>query len=110
LGVDVNILTDVIISGYGIPRDSGVKRLNPFLPEALRAEIEQALSFDGLTNSGLAQANQALARIMQEQGRKIAARHGFEYPAELEKAVMDYVARELAAMGMDSVLQSEVNR
>jgi hypothetical protein len=100
LVVEVNVLTDVIISGYGIPRDSGVKRLNPFLPDELRMEIEEALAFDGLTNSSLAQAHLALARIMQEEGRQIAARHSFDYPVDIEKAALEYTMQELAAIGI----------
>ena len=100
ISIDVMILTDVLISGYEIPRDSGVKRLNPFLPEGLRIEIEEALTFDGLTNNSLAQATLALARIMQVEGRQIASRHGFDYPAELETAVLEYVMPELAAIGI----------
>ncbi len=100
LTVEVNILTDVLISGYEIPRDSGVKRLNPFLPEALRTRIEEALTFDGLSLRGLTQAHLALARIMQEEGRQIAARHDFAYPAEVEIAALDYTMRESAAIGL----------
>jgi hypothetical protein len=100
LGIEANILTDVLISGYEIPRDSGIKRLNPFLPQELRTQVEQALSFDGLTMSGLTQAHLALARIMQEHGRQIAARHDFEYPAEVEAAALDYTMRELAVIGL----------
>jgi hypothetical protein len=107
LTVEVNILTDVLISGYGIPRDSGVKRLNPFLPEGLRAEIEQALAFDGLSTSNLVQAHLALARIMQAQGRQLADCHGFEYPAELESAALGYVMRELGATGVVGLVESE---
>lgn len=100
LTIMANILTDVIIVGYGIPRDSGMKRLNPFLPEKLRQEIEEALSFDGLTNNGLAQATLTLARIMQAEGRQLAARHGFEYPIALENAAMEYTMREWAMIGV----------
>ena len=100
LTIEVNILTEVIITGYGIPRDSGVKRLNPFLPEKLRLEIEEALAFDGLTNSSLVQAHLALARTMQEEGRQLATRHGFDYPVALETAALDYTARELAMLGV----------
>lgn len=100
LTVEVNLLTDVIITGYGIERDSGVKRLNPFLPAALRQEIEEALAFDGLTNSSLAQAHLALARIMQEEGRQLAARHGFEYPIKIETAALEYTMNELANIGV----------
>ena len=100
LTVEVNLLTDVIISGYGIARDSGVKRLNPFLPDEVRIEIEEALAFDGLTNGSLAQAHLALARIMQEEGRQLAHRHGFTYPVEVETAALEYTMRELAALGL----------
>ncbi len=100
LTVEVNILTDVIISGYGIARDSGVKRLNPFLPDALRTEIEAALSWNGLTDGNLVNAHLALARIMQREGRKLAERYGFAYPAELETAALEYTERELAALGV----------
>jgi hypothetical protein len=100
LAIESNILTDVIIQGYGIPRDSGVKRLNPFLPDALRQRIEEALALNGLTQSSLVQAHLALARIMQSEGRQIAARHYFDYPIELESAALEYAMQELAAMGV----------
>jgi hypothetical protein len=100
LTIMVNILTDVIITGYGIARDSGMKRLNPFLPEELRQEIEESLALDGLINSSLAQATLTLARIMQEEGRQLAARHGFEYPIEIETAALEYTMRELANIGV----------
>ena len=100
LGIEVNILSDVIINGYEVARDSGVKRLNPFLPATLRTKIEAALALDGLTNSSLVQAHLALARIMQEEGRKLATRHGFAYPVELETAALEYTMRELAMVGV----------
>ena len=100
LNIDVTVLTDVLITGYGIPRDSGVKRLNPFLPDALRIEIEEAVSIDGLTVNSLVRATLALAHIMQREGRKIATRHGFAYPAEIEKTAMDYAVSELTALGV----------
>ena len=100
LTIEASILTDVIISGYDIPRDSGVKRLNPFLPEELRQKIEEALAFDGLTPNRLVQAHLGLARIMQEEGRKLATRHDFDYPAAVETAALDYTMRELAMLGV----------
>ena len=54
-----------------------------------------------LTQSGLAKANLALARIAQSHGRTIASLHQFEYPFELEHAVLDYVHKELALLGID---------
>lgn len=100
LNIDVTVLSDVLITGYGIARDSGVKRLNPFLPDALRVEIEQAVSIQGLTVASLTQATLALARIMQREGRLLAARHSFEYPEELETAVLAYTKGELATLGV----------
>lgn len=100
LTIEVNILTDVVISGYGIARDSGVKRLNPFLPEALRAEIESAVDLNGLTNRNLVNAHLALARIMQREGRTIASRHSFDYPVDIETAALDYTQREVAELDM----------
>lgn len=100
LTIEMNILADVLISGYGIERDSGVKRLNPFLPDELRLKIEEALALEGLTKNSLAHCHLALARIMQEEGRKIANRHGFEYPVEIETTALEYTTGELARLGI----------
>jgi hypothetical protein len=100
LGIEMTILTDVLISGYGIERDSGVKRLNPFLPDELRLEIEEALALEGLTKNSLVRCHLALARIMQEEGRQIADRHSFEYPVELETTALEYTTNELAKLGI----------
>lgn len=100
LGIEVTILTDVIIGGYGIARDSGVKRLNPFLPDGLRQRLEEAVAMDGLTDNGLLQAHMALAGIMQDEGRKIAERHGFDYPSDVETAALAYTKQEMSALGM----------
>lgn len=64
-------------------------------------QIEQAISMQGLTSSELVQAHLALARIVQQYGRSIAAQHHFEYPAELEQAVLAYVHKELALLGIE---------
>lgn len=100
LTVEVNVLTDVIILGEEIERDSGVKRLNPFLPDDQRQAIEAALALDGLTPQSLVNAHLALARIMQRTGRAIAARHGIDYPTDVENAALTYVERELAPLGL----------
>jgi Streptomycin adenylyltransferase len=103
IAIEVNILTDVIILGYGIPRDSGVKRLNPFLPEPLRAKIEAALALAEMNTTSLTQSNLALVRIMQEEGRKIADLHGFEYPLAVERAALEYAMHEVALLGIVAV-------
>lgn len=101
LGIETMLLADILMAGYGIARDRGVKNLNGFLPENTRQEIEQALSMQGLTQQGLARAHLALAGVVQTHGRIIAKRHLFEYPAELERAVLDYVHKELELLGIN---------
>ena len=63
-------------------------------------EIEEALALEGLTLNSLVHAHLALARIVQEEGRLLAARHGFDYPVELETAALNYTMQELAAIGL----------
>ncbi len=100
LMVETNILTDVLISGYDIARDSGVKRLNAFLPDHTQQSIEDALLMQDLSQVSLAEAHMKLARIMTEHGRTIAAKHSYAYPDELEAAVLGYVYKELALLGI----------
>jgi hypothetical protein len=110
LTVEVNLLTDVVITGYGIPRDSGVKRLNPFLPAGLRAEIEGALAFGALTGKSLTAAHLALARIMMREGRQLATQHGFAYPFKVEEAALGYIRRELLPLDMVDVEIMEMKK
>jgi hypothetical protein len=102
LSVETQILTDMIMTGYGIVRDRGVKNLNQFLPAELRESIEAALSMQGLSPATLAKAHLGLARIMQQHGRILAERHGYAYPSELETAVLRYVAAELVLLGIQA--------
>ena len=105
LGVEINLLSDILTAGYGVARDRGVKNLNAFLPLDTRLEIEQAISMQGLTPSNLAKAHLALAAVAQTHGRAIAARHHLEYPDELERAVLDYVRKELVMLHLDFVVE-----
>lgn len=100
LGIETNLLTEILINGYGVERDSGVKNLNRFLPGETRQTIEQALSLQGLSQTTLVQAHLALAEIVKTQGRIIAERHHFPYPVELEAAVLAYVDEELARLDL----------
>ena len=77
LSVETNLVTDMILTGYGIARDHGVKNLNQFLPPELRQALEAALSVHGLSATSLTKAHLALARIVQQQGRLIAAEHQY---------------------------------
>jgi hypothetical protein len=94
LGVEINLLSELLINGYEVARDTGVKNLNHYLPAETQTQIEQTLAMSGLTPQGLADAHLGLDRLVQVQGRIIAERHGFPYPEALEKAVLDYVQRE----------------
>lgn len=104
LTVQTNLLADMLLNGYGIARDRGVKNLNQFLPAEARQAIEDALSLNGLSTTSLARAHLALARVMQQHGPVVAARHSIAYPADLEAAVLRYVQEELALLGLDSTM------
>ena len=101
LTIETQILTDVLIAGYGITRESGIKRLNEFLPEHIQQSIEDVFSVQELSQVSLAKAHMKLARIMKEHGRVIAAKHSYTYPAELEATVLKYVHKELVLLGLD---------
>lgn len=91
LSVEVGILTNVLIKGYRVERDAGVKKLNAFLSANTRTQIEGALALEGLTSSSLIRAHLALAGIMQMHGPVIAQTHEFAYPAALEEVVLRLV-------------------
>jgi len=95
LNVELGLITEILMAGYGVQRERGVKILNPYLGDTRCAELEAALQLNGLTVESLVVANRALAEIVRTQGPLIARRHGFVYPATLEKAVLRYVAHEL---------------
>ncbi len=95
LGIEINLLSEILLSGYGITRDRGVKHLNEYLPGDSRHQLEAALSMNGLTVAAMAKAHLALARIVQQEGPNIAQRHGFAYPIALERAVLAYVQAEM---------------
>ncbi|MCB9161085.1 MAG: nucleotidyltransferase domain-containing protein [Caldilineaceae bacterium] len=100
LNVEQGILVNVLLDGYGIARDAGVKKLNPFLPAELRNALEAALTMSDLSTRSLVTAHLALAKIMQAHGPIIAARHEFAYPQALEQSVLAYVDQELATLGL----------
>lgn len=100
LGIETNLLTEILINGYGVERDSGVKNLNRFLPGETRQLLESALSMQNLSQATLVQAHLALAAIASAQGRLLAERHHFAYPIELESAVLAYVQQELTELGL----------
>ncbi len=104
LAIELRLLTDILIDGYNVERDAGVKKLNRFLPGDTQQAIEQALSIDGLSARTAALSHLRLAAIMQQHGPSIAAHHGISYPSELEDAVIVHVASELEQLALADCL------
>ena len=99
-------LTEVLIIGSGNQRDRGVKNINAFLPQTLREEIEDALTMPSINREGIAKASLRLTAIMQRYGPDIAKQHGVVYPLALEKAVLNYISRELQILGLSDCLDA----
>jgi hypothetical protein len=102
LGLEVKLLTDILVDGYEAPRDSGVKKLNAFLPGETREALESALHRIEMTQRSMAASHLQLAAILREHGPIIAERQSFAYPHELEQAVLAHVAYELKLIGISS--------
>jgi hypothetical protein len=107
LAVETNLLTEILLTGYEIARERGVKNLNEFLPDDTQQVIEAALSMHGLSPVTLAKAHLDLARVLQQHGPTIAAKHTYEYPKDLEDAVLTYVSKELELLGLDVGLDND---
>ena len=102
-------LTEVLIIGSGNQRERGVKNINAFVPQVLREEIETALRMQSINRESIAKAHLRLAAIMQRLGSDIAKQYGVIYPLALEKAVLNYISRELQILGLSDCL-SELYR
>ena len=99
-------LTEVLIIGSGKQRDRGVKNINAFVPQVLREEVEDALTMPSIDREGIAKAHLQLTAMMQRYGPDIAKQHGVVYPLALEKAVLNYVSRELQILGLSDCLDA----
>ena len=97
-------LTEVLIIGNGNQRDRGVKNINAFVPQTLKEEIEIALTMPSVNRKSLAKAHLRLTAIMQQHGPDIAKQHEVIYPLALEKAVLNYISRELQILGLSDCL------
>ena len=102
-------LTEVLIIGNGKQRNRGIKNINAFIPQVIREEIETALTMEGTDRESIAKAHLRLTTIMQRWGPDIAEQHGLTYPFALEKAVLNYVSRELQILGLSDCL-NELHR
>lgn len=95
LGIETNLINDLLIAGYGVDRPSGMKHLNHYLPGTTRAEIEAVLAQVELSPASLLRAHMGLADLVRRHGPVIAQRHGYPYPAALERAALAYVREEV---------------
>lgn len=104
INVEQQLVIDILCNGYGIVRESGVKKLNPFLPDDLRTQLEAALQMDGLTSESIATANLRLAALVHLHGPMLAHRHNVTYPQALEASVLAYVRQTLAETDLQDAL------
>lgn len=103
LAVELGLVTELLVTASGAVRDRGVKHLNPFLPEHLRAELEALILPDSLTEQALADAHLRLAALVQREGRRAADAFCFEYPELLEETALAYVHQELTALQLSVI-------
>lgn len=99
------VLTNVLCAASGIRRDRGVKALNGFLLPHHRKCVEEAVLRTTVPLDETIRMPMRLARIMKEHGPAICEQWEVEYPRAMEEAVLQYVAKELSALGYDSVLE-----
>jgi predicted nucleotidyltransferase len=99
----VGLGSDILLASRGVPPPSEAKRLNPYLDAEDRAALEEALPAEP-TLRAIAGAQLRLAMRVSKRGRDAAADFAFEYPKELERAVMGYVSGELRRFGFSDLL------
>ena len=97
-------LTEVLIIGNGQQRDRGIKNINDFISQTGREAIESALAVRGMDKESIARTHLRLTGLMQRYGPEIAAQHGVAYPSRLERAVVNYLSRELEIFGLSACL------
>ncbi len=88
-------LAEALVYGGSGSRNAGVKRLNEFIPDTWREELEEALLDAGSARVDIANTQLRLAALMQQHGRAVAARHAVEYPEAFEAAAVRYVRADL---------------
>ena len=94
-GLLADALGEALLFGGGRSRDAGVKRLNEFLPDEWRVEIEDALHHAGSSPRALVETHLRLAAVMRRHGPHVAGARGTRYPAAFEATAIAYVREEL---------------
>lgn len=106
IGFELMPLSEVLMAQAGVRRDAGIKRLNAYLLDEARRDLESALHMDGLTRASLVRLHLRLAALMRRVGPQVADAYGFAYPHALEQTVLGYVAEELRHMGLADCLDA----
>lgn len=89
------MLVELTLEANGVPRSArGAKRLNAFLSEDQRAELE-ALVPPQAGRQSLIDAEGEIARLFLARARPLAERLGATWPAAFETATRDHLRREL---------------
>lgn len=95
VGLLRGMLVDLMLEANGVPRSArGAKRLNGFLSEDQRAELE-ALAPPRAERQSLIDAQGQIARLFLAHARPLAERLGAPWPAAFEAATRDHLRREL---------------
>ncbi len=87
-------LVPLMLAENGVRKTDGNKRLNPYLTDAQRAVLE-SLPPVAADHASVIAFDRLVAAEVSRRGRALAARTGAEWPAELERATLDYLRREL---------------
>jgi hypothetical protein len=97
-GLLADALGEALLFGGNRARDAGVKRLNEFLPDEWRVEIEDALHHAGSSPRAIVETHLRLAALMREHGPHVASARGTRYPTAFEATAIAYVRGELGRL------------
>lgn len=101
LVMEVTAAAELLALGHGGARVAGIKRLNSSLPPGAQEQLEKALRLPDLSTQTLANAHLYVAALISSEGRRLAEKFEFEYPAEIEKVALSYVHEELTLLGIE---------
>ena len=105
-------LAEALVYGGSGARYAGVKRLNEFIPDEWRDELEAALLSAGSSLRDIVETHLRLAALMRAHGPALATQHSVEYPAAFEATAIQYVRAELGRLPLtvDTELMDALSR
>jgi predicted nucleotidyltransferase len=92
IGVVREQLVALMLAERGVRRNSGVKRLNPFLSDEQRATLE-SIPTAGTDPADIIAANQYICREFITRGTALAERTGGEWPTEFVDATLAHLQK-----------------